>query len=184
LRNKLFFKSYLIHTGERSNRSNRRSQIFSLDMILGMIVFVFILISAFWAWHITENRINYIRDIRDMTVIAKYSTNELVTSRGFPSRWQYVSNISEIKSIGLVEYEENIASIEKISKLIYLGKEKYNETKELLGIKGSGYEFYLEIGENSTGLPYQSSRDVVAVDRAMILTNGSIINIKMKVWRE
>ena len=148
-------------------------------------MFIFILLSAFWAWHVTENKIHYIRNIRDMEVVAKNSMHNLVTTRGNPINWDEldIDNFNTTATFGFVEQDYGIASSEKIDRLIYLGNNRYNETKNILGIIGPGYEFYLNVGDNSTGLEYVDPDIVIVVNRAMLLENGSRININMRIWK-
>ena len=169
----------------KKNRS-KKGQIFSIDLVVAVIVFIFILIASFWAWHITENRINYIRTIRDMTIIAQNSVNTIVSTHGHPTDWFSLPDdeLINIQSFGIIYNKKGVASTDKIARLQYLSALDYNKTKEKLGIIGPGMEFYLMAGDYNIGSPMENARDVVIVNRAMALENGTFIPIKMRVWRK
>ena len=160
---------------------SRRTQVFSLDMIFAMIMFIFILIGTFWAWHITEDRINYIKNSRDMNIEAKNAINNLVNKHGDPIHWEYLEDINLVESFGLLEQQKGITSSDKVDRLVYFVNSSYNESKDLLGIRSSN--FLLEIGDTDVGLVPTNPSLVVVAERAMLLTNSSTISIKLRLWR-
>lgn len=160
--------------------SNRRGQMISMDMIIALAMFIFIMLGSFWAWHMTEYKINYIKDMTEMEVMAKNSLNSVVGSSGEPSNWHITGNIT---SIGIMKDMYGVASEGKIDKLIGIGNSSYDNVKHLLGIVG-GYEVYLDIGGRTTGMVNNASiENVVVVDRAMLLENGTRASVSMRVWK-
>lgn len=154
--------------------------------MFAVIIFIFILLGTFWAWHLTQDRIHYVRSIRNMNVVAKSAMNNIVNTQGDPIDWQHIidADINNISTIGIMYNRKGIASLDKINRLVYLSDNYYNQTRDFLGIIGPGYEYYLEIGDRKTGNKYgESAVDVVGVDRLMMLSNGTMVKLKMRVWK-
>lgn len=154
--------------------TKKKAQIFSLDMIVGIISFIIIILIGIWAWDYSNERIYLTETRNDLEIISKNTLNVLLQTPGNPANWTDLQD-SEInktniislglakskslnnkdteersRSSGLTKYDYLVLDPEKLKKLNDSASLKYSTYKKILGIAGAGYEFQLEIKEWDT----------------------------------
>jgi hypothetical protein len=163
--------------------SKKRAQVFSLDFIFATVIFIVILVMAATSWNSLGSKINYVRTMRDMSIVSSSAMSYLVDSEGIPADWNRGSDINLSAIIpGLCSAEPGIIDGSKADKIIEWGNSSYDELKSALGISGPDYEFLLQIGEQFTGRYENSSKDVFGIDRLMAYENGTLVEVKMRIW--
>lgn len=132
-----------------SRFNEKRAQIFSLDAIIAMIIFITILTLALFAWNYAQQKI-YENEVRnEMELVARNAAAALVLTPGEPANWNQtpVSQFNtsmDLKSLGLTIGQPGILSMQKIYKLENVSKtaEGYKAIKKFLGV--NPYEIYVE----------------------------------------
>ncbi|MFH1209521.1 MAG: hypothetical protein V1663_01915 [archaeon] len=160
-----------------------KSQLWSIDFLLGM--FIFILSIIFLYNYIINTPIN-----SDSTIISEsYIISSSLLSKGYPIDW----TLNNVSKIGIVS-DKRINS----TKLEYLSEMDYSETKSKLNIFNDYYIFFLDknnqlylinnitgIGKpnvNSTNLKQvENPKNIVRVDRITI-HNSTIIKMVIYTW--
>jgi|SRR3989338_6834324 len=143
-----------------------KAQIFSLDALIAVGIFVLIFTSVGWTWIVTKDRHNNIETRNDMEMVAENAISSLLETPGRPTTWNLNPNQTtpssssnciptgtydcaaygekNISSIGLTKTIPNTLDEGKIKKLREINQTNYSLLKRFLGIQGPGYEFYLE----------------------------------------
>ncbi len=160
--------------------NNKKGQMLSLDLLFALIIFIFILIGSFWTWNHAQERIQETYTMKDLQLTTQNTINELVKRPGDPINWYVYTNISNVTSFGLADQTINYAKQEKIDKIIFYGNDSYQESREKLHI--GKYNYFLIIGDNSTGLQPSESANVISMEDIMLLGNGTIIKVKLELW--
>jgi len=146
-----------------------RGQVFSLDLIGAVGLFIFILIASYWFEISTISRIDSAVSVQRMTTMAFIASNSLVISGGGAS----LASSPNMLSPGLVDsfFSSN-----------------YSLSKESLAIR-SPYELkvsLLDSGKRSLkafGLEPLNATNSFSVDR-MVVYNGSLSVLRVEVWYE
>jgi len=126
-----------------------KGQFFSVDIFLSVLLFLTIL-TSFFATHSYLNRTIESQEVKnDMTLIANSLSSSLVDTGGYPDNWETFdsSNINKntVPALGLSRNTDGGSlDQDKVNKLVQLNS-SYSNLKDILGIKGGGYEFYLKI---------------------------------------
>ena len=160
--------------------NNRKSQIFSLDLLFSITIFIFILLASFWTWNYTQERIQEVHTMKNMQLATQNTISELVRRSGNPIDWQFYNNMSNVSSFGLADQTINYANQEKINKMILYGNSFYQESRQKLHI--GKYNYFLTIGENSTGIVPNESANIISMEDVMLLKNGTIVKLKLRLW--
>lgn len=170
-----------------------RGQFFSVDMIIAVVIFGIILISFFSINQYVNRHINSEERKNDLFTIAAYASSSLVETPGNPGEWYTYSNkdIEEgedkkkVYSIGLSKNIDgwNLQQ-EKIDKLVELN-ESYDSLKNLLGVKGPGYELFVNVsysgGQHIAGIFPNKAENIVSIERGALLNNQRA-KVNVKVW--
>ncbi len=159
---------------------NKKSQVFSLDLLFSIIILIFILLGSFWTWNYAQGRIQEIHSMKSLQLTTQNTVNELVRQPGIPVDWQFHNNLSNISAFGLADQSINYANQEKIDKLIMYGNNFYQESRQKLHI--GKYNYFLTIGANSTGLFPNESSNIISMEDVMLLDNGTIIKVELRLW--
>jgi hypothetical protein len=193
-----------------------KAQIFSTDLIFALIIFILILLSTTYLWDYSREKITLSEERNDLEIVARNAMSSLLLKEGNPSNWSDLPiesfNKTIIKNLGLagnisinglnrstssataalVNKGSRVLDESKVSRLVELNDEKYSVYKELLAIKGSGYEFALDINvwngtdyelRNSIGLePYDNASNIVTIYRYGLL-NQSWVHLRMQAWQ-
>ncbi|MBI2661775.1 hypothetical protein HYX09_05940 [Candidatus Woesearchaeota archaeon] len=150
--------------------SGRQCQIFSLDMLIAMMGFVILIISASLLWDYSLNSIDARENRYSMELAASGVLSSLLETQGNPSNWSSLPisqfNESNIDSLGLAKNSTLGLSHEGLweidwKKLRYLNSSSYNKTKVMLGLQG--YEFNLTVNKfngSSFALNYSVSGEI------------------------
>lgn len=152
-----------------------KGQVWSLDFIVSVIVFLSVLIPLFFVW----NQINLQNQqellFEDIERMALSLSDSLVRTGGFPEDW----NESTVSVIGLAS-GDNILDESKVSSFLSMGAANYNMTRTLL--TGS-YDFFFEITDiNGTAIGSMGQKPddkmIVPIERYCIY-NGRIVRMEL-----
>jgi hypothetical protein len=181
-----------------SRRRRKNGQIFSSDLVIAVTVFIFILITSAWFWDTTKEKIHMTEVRNDIELISRNSVAVLVNTVGDPPNWHDIAFTDEnIYSIGISKNRPWLFDEDKVRRLDELNTTDYELIKRILGVRGAGYEFFLNISKyNLTddsfvelGIigksPNGSAAHVVNVERiGMSDYDDSWVRFNMKVWSE
>ena len=170
-----------------------RGQFFSVDMLIAVVIFGIILISFFSINQYVNRHINNEERKNDLFAIAAYASSSLVETPGNPGEWYTYSNedIEEgkdkkkVHSLGLSRNIDgwNLQQ-EKIDKMVALN-ESYDSLKNLLGVKGPGYELFVNVsysgGQHIAGVFPNKAENIISIERYALLNNQRA-KVSVKVW--
>ena len=199
-----------------SYNNNKRGQIFSLDLIIAMLMFIVVIILIFQILDYSNNKIGLEESANDISIIAGNAISSLTETEGNPNNWSLISlndfNESNVFSLGLAKnsnFNNQDSSVKgksmssnnngyivldknKISRLSSLNNTKYNEIRNILGIKGPGYEFLLSV-KNWNGNSYDTIKNIgrypddnagiVVKKNRMGLIENNITLVEFRVWK-
>ncbi len=164
---------------------NRRGQIFSTDMMMAAVVFLFILTLSIVYSSEVANRVYFMEEgnARDQTVLQ--AADALVLSAGSPANWETLSDLNTASSLGLVK-SRNVLDAGKLQAILNLNAGNYGRIKELLG--ASRYDLGVSVLRLQNkqrlaefGLQPSSENKVSAVSR-IALYNGEEVIVRVKVF--
>lgn len=162
---------------------NKKAQIFSADLAIAVIAFLFIIVAFIYLGNHLEKQVQLKEESNDLTRISHYLAATLLETPGDPSNWSNYSsedfNTSNINSLGLtVSSSVNNLNInekgsstslsnkdylvldyDKVTYLANLNTTHYEIYKELLGVVGPGYEFQIIIN-TWNGSDYQQQYQI------------------------
>jgi hypothetical protein len=155
-----------------------KAQIFSLDIVIAVGIFILILVSTALIWQYSREKISIEETRNDMETIARNALSVLIETKGSPSNWtDYTFNTANVKSLGIAD-EFLVLDSAKINSL---SSGDYSTAKTILDILGSGYEFQLKItvwngntyiSNTSIGsAPDSSASEIVHIERFALLNN-------------
>ncbi|MBW2984327.1 hypothetical protein KY361_04385 [Candidatus Woesearchaeota archaeon] len=166
-----------------------KAQIFSLDVVIAIGIFILILLSAGLIWNYSREKIAIEETRNDMEIIARNALSVLIETKGNPNNWtSYAFNESNIKSLGLADEFLEVDS----TKISSLSSADYSTAKTILGILGPNYEFGLDIdiwnGTDYTanytiGLPPNATASEVVKAERFVLLDNSWTKATMKLWK-
>jgi hypothetical protein len=173
-----------------------KSQVFSTDLIVAVIVFTFILITSAWFWDATKEKMHLSETRNDLELIAHNAVSVLINTVGDPPNWHNITfNESNVYSIGIGKNRPWFIDLNKATRLQELNSTDYETLKKILGVRGPFYEFYLNISKfNKTtsefedislvGIyPNSSSSHVINIKRTMLSDiDRSWVSFNMLVW--
>ncbi|MFP4403562.1 MAG: hypothetical protein ACLFPJ_04385 [Candidatus Woesearchaeota archaeon] len=119
----------------------KKSQTYSLDAIIALIIFITIFLSITKIWDYSVTKINDNENRNDFELVIRNSFNGIFSASGNPSNWYLLDNLNETKSLGVIS--NNKLNLKKLDKL--MKEENYNETKKLIGLIGPRYEFKINL---------------------------------------
>ena len=164
-------------------KQTKKAQIFSIDMIIAVTIFLIGLIIFFRY----GSQIYYKNTANSMNTEAEELSNKIISS-GSPKNWSELnlSNDKELKSIsaiGICNDGTNIVNNSKLEKLIQLSNKNY---KELKFIEKARYNFVIElpranitIGDKS--YKYQEANNIITITR-IVAINNSLEELKVIVF--
>ncbi len=164
---------------------NRKGQIFSTDLMIASIVFLFILTTAAVYGNQLANRLYFIEQDSEMRQIGQQAANILLLTTGSPANWQQLSSLEEVNVIGLAEHQ-NFLSIEKMTQMKTLTSSNYEDLKEVLGL--SKFDFKLEVKSLQNNLIVESfgqepglESRVVSINRIAIYDSNNVV-VRLRVF--
>ena len=177
---------------------NKKSQIFSLDMLIAMLAFITILVSSIVIWDYSQETINSKERRNELELASMNVLSTLIETPGIPSNWSDFPiqefNESNVHAIGLAK-NNSLGLSHKGSweidqkKLHYLNSSTYEQAKKILGLagfefdltikiyNGSDYAFDYSVSGNITNAP-----DITKL-RRYALMDGQRAELILKVAR-
>ena len=144
-------------------------QLFSLEGVMSIVLFVFVLLFLVSFWNLFSSRIIATAEQDELHLQAAQIAEVLVSTSGFPPAWE--KNPSQVSTPGLMrnpgELNEN-----KLNQFLTLD---YNQTKQFFNIER--FDFFFEIRDekgnvlNSSGLSPTSTSSSVAFQRLVLVNN-------------
>lgn len=115
--------------------SSSKGQIYSMDFVFGVVVFLFVLVLFILLANTTFNRLSYFEEERWRDEAARVAVEQLIESPGYPSHWEQISVLREsnLRSLGLAE-ERNVISKPKLDRFITESSSNYSFFKRVLGL--------------------------------------------------
>ena len=161
--------------------NTKKGQLASMDLLMALFGFTLVMVFVVSMWALYMNRLNTSIENRDLELSALQTVDTLLRSTGTPINWEINPNTSEV--LGLSSPDGSIDN-EKLSAFLKLS---YNSTATKLKIKRFKFNFsiYNLNGTilNSTGLFTNGTKQVVSVDRLIIIKNETR-KISFTLWRK
>jgi len=155
----------------------RKGQVFTWDLIFGLVVFMVTLSIAFKVWADAYDDLRYAEQEYEMNWLAETVSDQLVRTSGQPHNW----TLEDIGTFGLVEVrgkdllrQSRVLDADKLLYLIKSFDENYTWTRgNLLGT--SRYDLYLRLScLNSTGLTCLQGLELDTVSSSVDCNNQRI----------
>lgn len=176
--------------------NRHKAQLFSLDAVVAIGIFIIIMVSAMWIWDYSREKV-YLTELReDLELAARTALSSLVETPGNPASWhndQDSFNTTEVNSLGLSRGRPWVLLDDKVQSLQDWYPSDNQTCKELLGIQGYGY--HLQMWKYNGGFPedpdYEAGSsptgtyNVVRVQRLALLSEGastSWLKIVLELW--
>lgn len=124
---------------------HNRAQMHSVDAMIALSLFILIFLSAVAIWDHNRFSLKQNEERNDLEIISRYALESLAGTTGIPLDWNK-KGIDAIgtKSLGLLSKNHMHIDLEKLDCLILNNATSYEDYKKILGIRGAGYEFFLE----------------------------------------
>lgn len=121
----------------RTQYKNRKAQVWSLDFITSVVIFLVVLIPLFFIWNYVniQNQQQILFD--EVETLTLSISDSLIRTEGFPKGW----NNTSVNIIGL-SLEENTLNTTKVSYFLTMGNNEYNRTRTILT---GGYDFFFNL---------------------------------------
>ena len=164
-----------------------KGQIFSMDFMIAMLVFLFMLAVTLSYSGEISNRIALIEKDSARFTYAQHAANAVMFSSGYPADWENLSDLTTVTSFGLAE-NRNIISPAKVQRMADLNQSFYAGIKDLLGL--SKYDLKIEIIKLDTGVKLKEfgtnpgSEDIVTSINRFGDYNGVTVNVRVKVFEQ
>jgi|GEM_PF-1662316 len=184
----------------------KKGQVFSMDLMFAVIIFIGVLFIVMNVWESTLKGNDLADERKSLELSARNIISQLMMDEGNPSDWTAFSNLQSLglatsfsinnqnssfksRPMGLMNRGYGSLSSAKISALQSMN---YSYTKELLGVFSYDENFYILVSRwngtayaqvNTIGTsPYQNVTSVVNIDR-MALLNNDWAKLSLQVWR-
>jgi hypothetical protein len=115
----------------------KKGQVWSLDMITSIVIFLLVLIPLFFIWTYINMQNQQQIFFDEAENLALSVSDALIRTKGLPEYWDE----SDVNVIGLAS-EENVLNATKVSYLISMAGSDYNRTRTLLT---GGYDFFFNL---------------------------------------
>ena len=144
---------------------HRKAQVWSLDFIVSIVLFLSVLGPLFFVWSYVNTQSQQQIFFERTETLALSISDVLVRSMGFPEGW----NENDVNVIGLAS-DDNVLNSTKVSYLFSMGNSDYNKTKAILT---GGYDFFLNLTDingtvHGTIGAKESDRTFVPIERYCI----------------
>jgi len=164
---------------------NEKGQIFSVDMIVASVVFLFILTLIIVFSGDISNRVSLVQEHNLREEAALHAASSLVYSPGSPANWENVSDLNNVSSIGIAE-TRNLIDSDKLARLVDLNQTNYVGVKDLLGLSKYDLKIDLIRMQNSQvisefGLNPDVNKSVTTANRFAYYNNENVI-LRVKVF--
>jgi len=164
---------------------NGRGQVFSADLMMAAVVFLFIITLSIVYSSEVANRVYFLEEGQERDQAVLRAGDALLLSPGSPANWELLSDVSQASSLGLVK-SRNVLDSGKVQALLDLNAGSYGRIKELLG--ASKYDFGISLLSLQSrqslaefGMQPGSENRVSAVNR-IALYKGEEVIVRVKVF--
>lgn len=120
-----------------TNHNNKTGQVWSLDFITSVVIFMTVLIPLFFLWSHANVQAQQQQVFDEVQTLTFSISESLVRTKGLPEGW----DVSSVNQIGLAS-EENMLNTTKVTNFLTMGSTEYNRTK---GILTGGYDFFFDL---------------------------------------
>ena len=183
----------------------KKAQIFTLDFIFAIIIFITVIIILISAWDSSLEKIVVREQRNNLEILVRNAANILIQTEGSPSNWttnvsllgltfslsqNQFNSVYKSRSMALNQRGGWNIDPQKITNLQTLD---YTVSKNLLGLLRLDEHYYLSIFEwNNTDynieytmglVPYNNVSSIVNLERFIIL-NNNWAKFNLKIWQE
>jgi hypothetical protein len=159
------------------SRVRRKAQVWSLDFVVSMVIFLLALIPLFFVWdhmNVQNQQDAYFNEAENAALSI---SDALLRTKGLPEGW----SDANVEVVGLAS-EEGALNMTKVASLMSMGSSEYNRTRAILT---GGFDFFLNITDlNGTSYGTIGSkpegRMVVPVERYCI-ANERIAKLELAI---
>lgn len=162
--------------------ASKKGQLITIDMVIGVLIFASI---VFLTASIRNIIISELQKDTAKNMLMREgisATDILIMTTGNPYNW--TAETENITQLGIAKYKSHVLDNAKINELTILAANKYNRTKEILGISR---EYLLIIEDLDKNKLYQignsslNSTNTISISRFAVL-NGNITKVKLIVY--
>ena len=160
---------------------SKKGQIFSLDVLFALGIFLFLFLSSLTLWHLSQERAEDTYERAQMEMKARLALMSLLKTSGSPGDWYLNESFTSLGLITGGDYLLNSAKVQAFQQLNF----SYANTSASLGIVGYQSYFYIA---NSTGnlytfglRPSSYSVNVVHLERLAFLDDAPV-TVVLEVW--
>lgn len=164
-----------------------KGQFFSVDLIIAVIIIMITLLVILGANDQINTTIIQKELNNDMLMISSSVSSLLISTSGNPINWEELNDINS-ESVYALGLSNNVDGWNldqaKVDKFVNLNS-SYNELKNILGIRGPGYEFYVNISDYTNGfiigIEPSNAENIVNIERFVLLEGVKAV-LKLQVW--
>ncbi len=161
-----------------------KAQIWSMDFLMSVFVFIIALGMLVFAWNYTSARILQQNEAGPAENTVIMVSDSLVRTAGIPENWEP----STVTSVGLAQ-GENVLNITKVDMFINMS---YEYVKTLMGLER--YNFYFTVkrldgtvmknaqGQNLTAGQYPQDSEIVVPMERYVMYNGEPAKLGLIIW--
>jgi hypothetical protein len=164
---------------------NGRGQIFSTDLMMAAVVFLFILTMSIIYSGEVANRVYFLEENQARDQAALRAADAIVLSSGNPANWETLSSLDSASSLGIAQ-SRNVLDEGKLLALLDLNAGNYSRIKDLLGASRYGLGISVLRLQNKQslaefGMQPGSEKNVSVVSR-IALYQGEEVIVRVKVF--
>lgn len=157
----------------------KKAQLFSLEAILSIIVFMFVMLFLLSFWNIVSTRLNSAAASGELELQAAQITDILVSSRGFPEAWE--NDSASVIIPGLMFNPHNLEQ-QKVDAFVALN---YSVIKHAFNIER--FDFRFDVRDANGNLlsgvgVYPSTDDEAIVFQRFALINNQTRQVLFTLW--
>ncbi len=159
----------------------KKGQLFSLDVLLALGIFLFLFLSSLTIWHLSQERADATYERAQMEIKAKMALMSLLETPGSPGDWYMNESYISLGLISEGDYQLNMVKLQAFQQF----NSSYVDVSASLGLVG--YEDYFVV-KNSTGVLYQfgvrptsMAVNVVHIERLAVLEELPVV-VVLEVW--
>lgn len=165
-----------------------KGQVWSLDFFAVSVTMALLLMLFIITWNFLAIRWSNIQSYDELWSASLSATDALVITPGQPVNWEDVQmlNDSNVVTFGLAN-SRNVIDNNKLSRFADFTQSNYSIVKSKLGLVR--YDFFINVTSMGKETSYyqigskgSSVNEAVVFERLMLL-NGSIVNLRMEVWK-
>jgi hypothetical protein len=161
-----------------------KGQVSGLDLTLGMVLVLFIMLSAYDVWGSTVSKMDAFQSHKALDDRLRDVSQLLVRTSGDPANWSSTREVdgSRVKSIGFA-MSDNVLDYRRIEKAQAMD---YDDLKEIMGLgKEELYVTVTELESGDKNVYYRIGRApqwTRASANRYALLNGTIVEVKVSLY--